>query len=219
MNSVELDIQEKHRNILKKRQSQLSELKCFFNKDNTERYKDIISLDLTLFEEMYSKSEIRLKVENILSFTSSFAKILELNNSIKTILVGLKVLEEHKKYMITKAPNKGFVYKLFENNTQIPIHKNELLKPSNNITMGSPAKEFYSMLFKDSDSQYLTDFNSYLNFQTDKKQKPEDSKIKVDAISEQMVKMFQGSVVNYYKLYSRVYAVGNFIFIIYNEYK
>lgn len=206
MNDVETDIQNKHLELMKERQLQISELKSYFNPCSDKRYKDIVHLDLNAFEEIFSKPQMKLKLEDILSLSLSLAKILEANSSNKVILLALAVLEEHKRYLTTSnSSKKNFIYKIFEHNSVIPLQKNDSIRTCNLV---SPAKEFYGALLKDVESPIYEDFNSYLNFQTDKKQKQADSKVKVSQISEQFQKMFQGSVVNYYKLYSRTYLVS-----------
>jgi len=207
MNSVQLDIQEKHNTIMRERQIQLSELKLFFNKQNSKRYKDIILLDLEIFDELYSKVELRSKCENLISLIVSIGKVLEMNSSFKTILLSLKIFEEHNKFIQTKPQVKGFVYRLFEYNSSVPYTKNEIIKSTQHVT---PKKEFFSLLFKDSDSNKVSDFNSFLNFQTDKKQKPADAKEKINSFSDQLSKLFQGSTVNYFTLYTRIYSSFDF---------
>ena len=118
MNNIELDIQEKHLNLMKERQIQLSELKSFFIKNNTKRYKEIILLDLSLFEDIFSKSELKQKIENLLSLSFSIGKCLEFNSSFKAILLSCKILEEHKT-SIASTKTRNYVYKLFEYNLPI----------------------------------------------------------------------------------------------------
>lgn len=210
MNDLDFDIQEKLTNVMKERQIQLSELKTYYDKNNDKFYKDIIKLSVNKFEDIIPKTELKLKSENMLSIATSLGKIIELNHSVKTILLALKVMEEHKHFVTTKPQQKSFVYKMFEDTSLIAFNKNEWLK---RLNLPSPSKEFYKSLYEDNES-FLMDFNNYLNFQTDKKQKPGDSKVKVNAFSEQMQKVWSGSTVNYYKIYKRCYSVSfviNFI--------
>ena len=174
---------------MRERQIQLSELKLFFNKQNNKRYKEIILLDLDLYDELYSKVEQRSKCENLLSLIVSIGKVLEMNSSFKTVLLSLKIFEEHNKFIQSKPQVKGFVYRLFEYNSSAPYIKNEIIKSTQHI---SPRKEFFSLLYKDSEVNKASDFNSFLNFQTDKKQKPADAKEKINTFSDQLSKLFQG---------------------------
>lgn len=227
MNYVELDIQEKNISILKKRQTQLCDLKTFYNRANTtKRYKDIVLLDLDLIYKIFHKGEIKFKVENILSLSSSIGKVLELNDSIKSILLSISILEEHKRYIdnitLKKSKNtdipKNYIYKLFETNYEFPLQKNQNLlklsysknKEEANIANEDYQinKKFYKLIFDNLNTNNTIDeFNLYLNFQKDKKQKINDSTIKVKDIADQVSKMFQGSIVNYYKIYNRCYTV------------
>ncbi len=100
------NVQIKLLTISKDRQIQLSELKSYFDKNNKMFYKDIVLLNMDLITEVFpTKSDYRsryilllhildkyykfifnlYRVENILSLTSSIGKILDLNNSIKTV--------------------------------------------------------------------------------------------------------------------------------------
>ena len=164
MNAIELDIQEKHLNIMKERQIQLSELKTYFNKKNQKRYKEIVTLDMNTFNEIYSKAEMKHKIESLLSLIVSIGKSLEMSCSVKAILLSTKILEEHKKSLNVKLVSRGFVYKLFEFNRTCNFEKDDILKSTNHL---SPKKEFYDMIFQKNNNLNLKDFSTYLNFQTD----------------------------------------------------
>lgn len=209
MNDVDYDIQEKLMNIMKERQIQLTELKTYFDKQNTKHYKDIIKLNLNKFEDIISKSELNKKCESLLSIAISISKILELNHSVKSILLSLKIMEEHKKH-VTSTINKSFVYKIFEDSSLIALNKNPWLKKRN---FSYAMTDFYKALFEESDN-FFNDFNNYLNFQTDKKQKPSDSKIKANVFADQVTKILAGSTVNNYILYKPCYIVGVNIFLL-----
>jgi hypothetical protein len=82
----QIEIQNKLNNLVKERQTQLAELKLFFDKNNKKLYKDIVLLNLYYFEEIFnSKNEYRFRVENIYSLALSLSKLLDLNNSAKSV--------------------------------------------------------------------------------------------------------------------------------------
>lgn len=211
MNNIELDIQEKNIFLLKERQIQLSELKLYFSQSNNKKYKEVISLNLTLFDEIYSKAEIRLKSETLLSLITSIGKYLELECPLKIILLCIKILEEHKR-SINKLGNKGFLYKMFEYNSLIPINKDNIIK---RLSFTNEKNQFYLMLLskvcnhnKDNDKQgklsTFNDFHLYLNYQMDNKQKPINSKENYNEIVDSISKQID-SKNKYYKLYTKVY--------------
>ena len=85
--SKQLDTSIKISSIVEKRQTQISELKKFYDKSNKKLYKEIVHVsgNLNQLEELFSnKMEFRFRIENFLSLTVSIGKILDLNNSIKT---------------------------------------------------------------------------------------------------------------------------------------
>ena len=100
----QIEAQEKINKIVKLRQEQISELKLYFDWNNNKLYKDITRLgpNLQKFENLFTKFEYRLKCENIISLALSLGKIIDLNNSVKTILLALKVFEEHYNYTKNK---------------------------------------------------------------------------------------------------------------------
>src|SRR5688572_7836328 len=98
----QIENQNKISAMVKERQIQISELKLYFDYKNKKLYKDIIciSANLQYFEELFNnKSEFRMRVENLLSLGLSMGKILDLNNPIKTIILGLKIFDEHETYL------------------------------------------------------------------------------------------------------------------------
>ena len=90
-----LEIQTLIINIVKDNQIQITDLKSYLDKDNPKFYKDIILINKSeVLEEIYTKSEYRMKyyfnlnrVENFLSLADSLGKVIDLNNSIKTVLM------------------------------------------------------------------------------------------------------------------------------------
>jgi hypothetical protein len=68
------------------KQGNLSIIKSYSDKNNKIFYKDIVLLDMSLISEIFpSKIEYKLRLENLLSLSSSTSKILDLNNSIKSV--------------------------------------------------------------------------------------------------------------------------------------
>lgn len=225
----QVEVQNKLHSLVKERQLQLVELKNLFDYSNKKLYKDVILLadNLKSLEDVLGKSQYRFRVENFYSLNLSLGKILDLNNSVKTILLSLKIFEEHENYLKLNAnyspgsnqSSKSFIYKLFEKNDSIPLIKNDLVKnkflqnksesKDNNYLI---LKQFYSALYKN-DGNFWTDLNKYLNFQMDPKQKNKENQFKVDEFAGKLYKLYQGSTVNYYKFYTRAQVV-NFLNII-----
>ena len=119
----QIEMQNKISNIVKNRQEQITELKRYFDVNNKKLYKEIILFgnNLSNFEELFNKGEYRLKCENIFSLALSIGRILDLNNSVKTILIALKIFDEHKYYLKYSKNTKNFISKIFENNPAIPL--------------------------------------------------------------------------------------------------
>ena len=97
----QIEMQNKISNIVKIRQEQITELKYFYDYKNKKLYKEIILIgnNLNLFDKIFMKGDYKLKCENLLSLSVSLGKILDLNNSVKTILIALKIFEEHINYI------------------------------------------------------------------------------------------------------------------------
>ena len=114
----EFDIQEKISKIVQKRHLQISEIKTYYDRNNTQPYKNIVQLgqNLNKLETIFSKEVYKLKCENIISITLSIGKIMDLNNSIKTILLSIKIFKEHKNYLIhlINDDKKTFIMEMFE---------------------------------------------------------------------------------------------------------
>jgi hypothetical protein len=216
--SKQLDTSIKISSIVEKRQIQISELKKFYDKSNKKLYKEIVyvSGNLNQLEELFSnKMEFRFRIESFLSLTVSIGKILDLNNSIKTILIALKVFEEHETYVknYNNTSNKSFLYKMFEKVDSAPLAKNNFIRskylPSKNNKkfLNNSVKEFYTALYTE-DRSFFKDFDKYLNFQMDPKQKNKENTFRFEEFGGKMNKIFQGSIVNYFKFYSRVHSVS-----------
>jgi hypothetical protein len=57
----QIDVQNKFMSIVKERQSQICDLKKYFDRKNESLYKDMILLDLNLFEEIFNRHEYRIR--------------------------------------------------------------------------------------------------------------------------------------------------------------
>src|SRR5688500_18528168 len=100
--SKQFELQNKISSIVKERQTQISELKNFYDRKNKKLYKEMILVasNLSSLEELFNnKLEYRIRVENLFSLSLSLGKVLDLNNSIKTILISLKIFDEHEAYI------------------------------------------------------------------------------------------------------------------------
>ena len=205
--------------LAKERQSQISELKIFFDEKGKTLYKDVILVNdsLNCLEEVLGKLSYRLQVENLHSLSISLGKVLDLNHSVKTIILALKVFEEHESYLKQNLiggslKSKTFLYKMFERNETLPISKNEVTKnkflsftkkdESGFIAM----RDFYQSLYRN-DGIFWTDFNKYLNFQMDPKSKGKEG-FKIEDFAGKLSKLYHGSTVNYSKFYTRVQPVS-----------
>ena len=234
--SEQIEAQEKISRIVKLRQEQISELKLYYDSNNNKFYKDITKLgkNLQKFENLFTKYEYRLRCENIISLSLSLGKIIDLNNSVKIILIAGKIFEEHHNYLKNKKNNDGktFISKLFEKNSSIPLTKNELIKErlKNNWDKSDSFKKmanFYDTLFKN-DSISFPDFNSYLTFQKDSKVKVNNN-FKIDDFNNKLDKIMSSSYSYSNKFYSRVptsfeldypstvYSACDIFFMLYNK--
>ena len=234
--SEQIEVQEKISRIVKLRQEQISELKLYYDSNNNKFYKDITKLgkNLQKFENLFTKYEYRLRCENIISLSLSLGKIIDLNNSVKIILIAGKIFEEHHNYLKNKKNNDGktFISKLFEKNSSIPLTKNELIKErlKNTWDKSDSFKKmanFYDTLFKN-DSISFPDFNSYLTFQKDSKVKVNNN-FKIDDFNNKLDKIMSSSYSYSNKFYSRVptsfeldypstvYSACDIFFMLYNK--
>ena len=129
----EMETQEKIAKIVQKRHEQLSEIKLNFDWNNQQSYKGIAHFgkNLEKLEKLFPKKEYHLKCENIISLTLSIGKVMDLNNSIKTILLSIKIFEEHKNSINSKNnsdSHKNFISNLFNKNKLIPLSHNDFIK-------------------------------------------------------------------------------------------
>ena len=96
-----IKIQDKISKLVKLRQEQISELKLYYDSNNNKYYKDIVKFgpNLSKFETMLTRYQLRVKCENIISLGLSLGKTIDLNNAVKTILLSIKIFEEHLNYI------------------------------------------------------------------------------------------------------------------------
>ena len=209
--SEQIKVQDKISKLVKIRQEQISELKLYYDANNTKYYKDIVKFgnNLSKFETMLTKYQLRLRCENIISLALSLGKIIDLNNAVKTILISIKIFEEHVNYKnnIKKKEGKTFITKLFEKNNSIPLTQNELIKERVNIFWDKSDSfkkmaSFYDSLFK-KDSNSFKDFNSYLTYQKDSKRK-EDNGFKMEDFNNKLDKVYSNSYSVSNKFYNRM---------------
>ena len=209
--SEQIKAKDKISKLVNLRQEQISELKFYFDSNNNKYYKDIVKFghNLNKFELMLTKYQLRLRCENILSLGLSLGKIINLNNAVKTILIAIKIFEEHVTYSknIKKKEGKTFITKLFEKNNSIPLTQNDLIKERMNITWDKSESfkkmaNFYEALFK-KDSNFFKDFNSYLNYQKDSKRK-ENNGFKMGDFNNKLDDIYSNSYSISNKFYNRV---------------
>lgn len=212
--NTQIEMQNKISALVKQRQEQITELKMYFDTKNSKKYKEIALLgkNLNKFEEVFKKGEYRMRCENVLSLALSLGKILDLNNSIKTILIAIKIFEEHNKYLSQVGTNKHkktFISKFFNKTDAIPISQNSIIKKriSVKIIKGNEnafnvMKDFYGSLYRN-DSSFFNEFNKYLAFQTDSKSKI-NTQFKADDFQNALYRIMNAKNLNFNKFYSRV---------------
>ena len=209
--SEQIKVQDDISKLVKYRQEQISELKLYYDINNTKYYKDIVKFgpNLSKFENVFAKFHLRNRCENILSLALSLGKIIDLNNAVKTILIALKIFEEHVNYTknAKKKEGKTFITKLFEKNNSIPLTQNEMLKERVNITWDKSDSfkkmfNFYDALFK-KDSNFFKDFGGYLTFQKDSKRK-EENNFKMEDFNNKLDKIYSNSYSISNKFYNRI---------------
>lgn len=234
--SDQIEAQEKISRLVKYRQDQISQLKLYFDCNNNKFYKDITKLasNLQKFENLFTKYDYRLRCENMISLSLSLGKIMDLNNSMKIILLALKIFEEHSNYLKNrkKKDGKTFISKLFEKNSSIPLSENEMIKGRLKINWNKndsfkKISNFYEALFKN-DSNFFNDFNSYLTYQKDSKIKANNN-FKADEFNNKLENIMSSSFSYSNKFYSRistsfeldypsiVYSACDIFFILYNK--
>ena len=237
----EFDIQDKIGKIVQKRHLQISEIKTYYDRNNTQPYKNIVQLgqNLNKLETIFSKEVYKLKCENIISITLSIGKIMDLNNSIKTILLSIKIFKEHKNYLIhlINDDKKTFIMEMFEKINSIPLSQNNFIKER--LTTNSDDKsasfkkmqKFYESLYGN-DSNFFNDLNDYYTFDniTNKKEKiKENNDQEKEDSNNKLIRLISNSLVNSNKFYSRmkmpfdadyssiIYSACDLFYMLYNK--
>lgn len=215
--NTQIEMQNKISALVKQRQEQITELKMYYDPTNVKKYKEIALLgrNLSKFDEIFTKGEYRMKCENLLSLALSLGKILDLNNSIKTILISIKIFDEHNHYLSQNAAGNSngknnFISKSLNKTDAVPLSQSAIIKkrisgpapPGTNETGFKVMKDFYSSLYKN-DSNFFTEFNKYLAFQTDSKSKS-NVQFKTEDFKYALYKVMSAKNGNFYKFYSRV---------------
>ena len=211
----EFDVQEKISKIVQRRHIELSEIKKYFDINNIQPYKNIarIGQNLKLLEIIYSKEIYKQKCENIISITLSIGKIMDLNNSIKTILLSLKIFKEHKNYLQNLYMNdkKNFITDMFEKNNSIPLLQNNFIKErissnSDNDVSFKKMQKFYESLYGN-DSNFFNDLNDYYTFDSlsnNKENENDKNEIENEDSNKKLIKLVSNSYANLNKFYSRM---------------
>ena len=235
----EFDVQEKISKIVQKRHIELSEIKTYFDINNIKPYKNIarIGQNLKLFEVIFSKEVYKQKCENIISITLSIGKIMDLNNSIKTLLLSIKIFKEHKNYLLNLNMNdkKNFITDMFEKNNSIPLSQNNFIKEriSSNFDENVSFKKmqkFYESLYGN-DSNFFNDLNDYYTFEQvpNKNEKIKENDFEKEDSNNKLIKIISNSLVNSNKFYSRmsinfesdyssiIYSACDIFYMLYNK--
>ena len=211
----EFDVQEKISKIVQRRHIELSEIKKYFDINNIQPYKNIarIGQNLKLLEVIYSKEIYKQKCENIISITLSIGKIMDLNNSIKTILLSLKIFKEHKNYLQNLYMNdkKNFITDMFEKNNSIPLLQNNFIKErissnSDKDVSFKKMQKFYESLYGN-DSNFFNDLNDYYTFDSlsnNKENENDKNEIENEDSNKKLIKLVSNSYANLNKFYSRM---------------
>ena len=211
----EFDVQEKISKIVQKRHIELSEIKTYFDINNIKPYKNIarIGQNLKLFEVIFSKEVYKQKCENIISITLSIGKIMDLNNSIKTLLLSIKIFKEHKNYLLNlnKNDKRNFITDMFEKNNSIPLSQNNFIKEriisniDENVSFKKMQK-FYESLYGN-DSNFFNDLNDYYTFDSisnNNENENDKNEIENEDSNKKLIKIISNSYANLNKFYSRM---------------
>ena len=231
----QIDPQEKITKIVQKRHEQISEIKLYYDWNNQQFYKGIAYLgqNLDKFEKIFSKEEYKLKCENIISLSLSIGKILDLNNSIKTLLLSIKIFEQHKNHINNKNNNnndnnnKTFITNLFLKNNFIPLSQNNFIKErikQNSDNQNDSYKimsKFYKSLYGN-DSNFFNDLNNYYNSQNEinnkeNNQKEENNKIKSESLSNTNIFYIRANICFNLDYPSTIYSACDIFYMLYNK--
>ena len=238
----EFEVQDKISKIVKKRHLQLTEIKTYYDAKNKQPYKNIaqISPNLNILQNIYSKKDIKQKNENIISITLSIGKIMDLNNSIKTILISIKIFKEHNIYLLNCIQNdkKTFITEMFEKNNSIPLSQNNFIKErlncdSNKNPSFQKMKKFYESLYGN-DSNFFNDLNDYYTFDKvqynkEKEKYKDKNEIENEDSNNKLIKRISNSHANSIKFYTRmktyfesdypstIYSACDIFYMLYNK--
>ena len=209
----EFEIQAKISKIVQKRHQQISEMKTYYDKNNKEPYKNIVQIgpNLNILQTIYSKTDYKQKCENIISLTLSIGKIMDLNNSIKTILLSIKIFKEHQNFLnnFCNGDKKTFVIDMFEKNYSIPLSQNNFIKErltndSNKNNSFIKMKKFYESLYG-YDSNFFNYLNDYYTFdKIDNKKESENNEKEFDDSNKKLIKIISNSFSTVNKFYTRM---------------
>lgn len=209
----EFEIQAKISKIVQKRHQQISEMKTFYDKNNKEPYKNIVQIgpNLNILQTIYSKTDYKQKCENIISLTLSIGKIMDLNNSIKTILLSIKIFKEHQNFLnnFCNGDKKTFVIDMFEKNYSIPLSQNNFIKgrltnDSNKNNSFIKLQKFYESLYGN-DSNFFNYLNDYYTFdKIDNKKESENNEKEFDDSNKKLIKIISNSFSTVNKFYTRM---------------
>ena len=212
----EIDVQEKIIKIVQTRHEQISEIKTSFDWKNDQLYKGIVPLgeNLSKFEKIDKKSEYHSKCENIISLALSIGRIMDLNNSIKTIILSIKIFEEHKNYLNNKTntDNKSFIAKFFSKNRFIPISQNEYIKQRMKIDWDNSdsfqkTTQFYESLYG-SGANFFNDLNNFIALKQEIKNNNDNKGNKKDENNSKLNKI----IINSFSAFNKFYARAPIIF-------
>ena len=209
----EFEIQAKISKIVQKRHQQISEMKTYYDKNNKEPYKNIVQIgpNLNILQTIYSKTDYKQKCVNIISLTLSIGKIMDLNNSIKTILLSIKIFKEHQNFLnnFCNGDKKTFVIDMFEKNYSIPLSQNNFIKGSltNNSNKNNSfikLQKFYESLYGN-DSNFFKYLNDYYTFdKIDNKKESENNEKEFDDSNKKLIKIISNSFSTVNKFYTRM---------------
>ena len=137
---------------------------------------------------------------------------MDLNNSIKTILISIKIFKEHKNYLthLNNNDKKTFITQIFEKINSIPLSQNNFIKERLLSKEGqndsfNKMKRFYESLYGN-DSNFFNDLNDYYTFEQvpNKNEKIKENDFEKEDSNNKLIRIISNSLVNSNKFYSRV---------------
>ena len=163
---------------------------------------------------------------------------MDLNNSIKTILLSIKIFKEHKNYLTHLFSNdkKTFITEMFEKNYSIPLSQNNSIKERliTNLDKNTSFKKmqkFYESLYGN-DSNFFNDLNDYYTFDkiSNKNEKiKENNDLEKEDSNNKLIRIISNSLVNSNKFYCRmpipfekdyssiIYSACDLFYMLYNK--